>query len=48
MKLHAGFALFRSYSAQSGLTKEQMREVAKFLTTEQREELTKELEAIGM
>lgn len=48
MKSHAAFALIRSYSAQSFLTKEQMREVAKFLTTDQREELTEELEAIGL
>ncbi|MDE0645499.1 MAG: hypothetical protein OXH84_04580 [Gammaproteobacteria bacterium] len=48
LKSHAAFTVIRSYSAQSVLTKEQMREVAKFLTTEQREELTKELEAIGM
>ena len=48
MKSHAAFALIRSDSAQNFLTKEQMREVAKFLTTDQREELTEELEAIGM
>jgi len=48
MKSHAAFALIHSYSAQSLLTTEQMREVAKFLTAEQREELTEELETIGM
>jgi len=48
LKSHAAFTVIRSYSAQSVLTKEQMREVAKFVTTEQREELTEELEAIGM
>lgn len=48
LKSHAAFTVIRSYSSQSILTKEQMREVAKFLTTEQKEEVTEELEAIGM